>query len=81
MISNENEDEDCENTEDEDSSDEDTRFCAMRVKPIHESKPTSTINHFADLTSMDHSVEDNPKDDVATQFNSWAHKAKVQNEK
>ena len=77
MTANDNEDEDCENTEDEDSSDDDTRFYAMRIKPIHESKPTSTTNNFAALTSTDNDVEDNPQDDVATRFSSWAHKVKV----
>ena len=50
MIANKN-DEERVNTEDEDSSDDDALFCAMRVKPIHKSKPTSTTNHFAALTS------------------------------
>ena len=76
-IANENEDEDCENTEDEDSSDDDTRFCAMRIKPGHEFKPKSTTKHVAALTSTDNDVGDSPQDDVATQFSSWAHKVKV----
>ena len=65
MIANEN-DEECVNTEDEDSSDDDTLFCAMGVKPIHGSKPTPTTNHFAALTSMENDVGDNPHEDVAT---------------
>ena len=69
MIANENEDEDCENTEDRNSSDDDTRCCAMRVKPIQESNPTSMIKHFTALSSMDPKAEDNPKDDAAMQFN------------
>ena len=43
VIANEIEDEDCENTVDEDSSDDDIRYCAMRVKPIHKSRPTSRL--------------------------------------
>ena len=39
MIANKNEEEECENTEDEDNSDDDIMFCAMRVEPIHESRP------------------------------------------
>ena len=81
MITSENEDEDCENTEDEDRSDDDTWFCAIRIKPIHESKPTSTTNNVAALTSMENGVKDNPQDDVAALFNSWANKVKVQSKK
>ena len=57
MIANEN-DEECVNTEDEDNSDDDALFCAMRAKPIHEPKPTPTTNHFAALTSMENDVGD-----------------------
>ena len=77
MISNEKEDEDCENAADADSSDDDTRCCAMMAKPIHGSQPTSTSKHFAALTSMENDVENSPQDDVATQFTSWAHKVMV----
>ena len=60
MIKDEN-GEDGTNTEHEDSSDDDALFCAMRVKPVHESRPTSTANHFAALTSMENDVEDHPR--------------------
>ena len=49
----------------------------MRVKPIHESRPTPTTNHFAALTSTEKDVEISPQENVATQFNSWAHKVMV----
>ena len=49
----------------------------MRVKPIHESKPTTTTNHFVALTSMENDVEDRHHEDVAKKFNSWAHKVVV----
>ena len=70
-------DDDGANTEDEGSSEDDTLFCTMRVKPIHESKPTSTANHFAALTSIENDDGGCPHEGIATNFSSWAHKVVV----
>ena len=49
----------------------------MRVKPVHESRPTSTANHFAALTSVENDDDGCSHGDIATNFNSWAHKVVV----
>ena len=75
------EDEGCENTENEDSSEDETGFRAMRVKPINTSKPTPTLDNVSHLASTYHDMDNSPKDDAVTQFNSWEQKVKFQNGK